>query len=106
MGVTRTAFAAAAPAWLPFRLQTRETNEQDPGVKLVLTKYEFTKVFVGCHEQGTRVATLQKNRIIIDSGIDFPNEQDIVSIRTEPVNNLLIDILVRDNLHSRAFSVG
>jgi hypothetical protein len=72
---------------LPFTLQTREPNEQDSGVKLVLTKYEFTKVFVGGHER-----------------IDFPNEQDIMSIQTEPVNNLLIDILVRNNPRSKAIA--
>jgi hypothetical protein len=93
---------------LPFRIQTREPNEHDAGVKLVLTEYEFTKVFVGGHEQCTRLATLQKNRTIVDPGIEFrnENEEDFVSIRAEPINNLSIDVLIRDNPHSRAFSVG
>jgi hypothetical protein len=128
MGATKTAFGAAVPAWRgpqtpglrPRHASSRRllqvrpsiqasdprTDEQDSGVKLVLPKYEFTKVFVGGHEQGTRLATLQENRIIVDSGMDFSNKQDIMSIRTVPVNNLLIDVFVRDNLHSRAFSVG
>ena len=64
------------------------------------------KSFVSVQEQGVRLATLQENRIVSDPGIEFRNRQDVVTIQTEPVNNLLIDVFVRDDLHSPDFSLG
>jgi len=44
--------------------------------------------------------------IIIDPRIEFGYKKDIVTIRAEPVNNLLIDVFVRDDFHRAVFSAG
>ena len=91
---------------LPFGFQAREPDKHDAQVKQVLSKYEFAEIFICGHEHRIRLATLQKNRVIVDPGIEFRDKQDFMSIRTKPVDNLLIDIFVSDDFHSPAFSLG
>ena len=91
---------------LPFGFQAREPDENDSRVEQVLAKYEFAEIFICRHEHRLGLTTLQKNRVIVNPGIEFRDKQDLMSIRTEPVNNLLIDVFVRYDLHSPTLSLG
>jgi hypothetical protein len=77
-----------------------------PEWSMVLSKYEFAEIFICSDEHRVRLATFQKNRVVVDPGIEFRDKQDFMPFRTEPVNNLLIDVFVRDDRHSPAFSLG
>jgi hypothetical protein len=91
---------------LPFRLQTPEPDEHDSRVVQALAKYQLVEILICGQEHRIQLATHQKNRIVVDTRIEFRDRQDFMSIRTEPVNNLLIDVFVRADLHSPAFSLG
>jgi hypothetical protein len=47
-----------------------------------------------------------ENRFIVDTGGEFGNKQDIVSVGTEPVDNLFVDALIRDDFHPATVSTG
>jgi hypothetical protein len=39
-----------------------------------------------------------ENRFIVDTGVKFGDEQNVVSIRAKAVDDLPVDVLVRDKL--------
>jgi ribosomal protein S16 len=47
-----------------------------------------------------------KYRVVVNARIEFRNVQDFVAQGAEPVDNLLVDTLVRYELHPAIFSKG
>ena len=49
---------------------------------------------------------MEENGFVVDTGIEFGNKQNLVSVSAQAVDNLPVDIFVRDDLHTGTFSTG
>jgi hypothetical protein len=87
-------------------IDTREANQHNSAVNLVLADYKFAEIFVGCQQNGIRRAASAENGFVVDSWLDLGDVQNLVAIAAEPVDNLPVDALVRNDLHPERVSTG
>ena len=71
-----------------------------------LAKNEIAKIFVGGQQDTIGLQAPTQYSLVVGSRIGLGNKQNIVPIRAQPVNDLLVDILVRQDLHARVYSIG
>jgi hypothetical protein len=71
-----------------------------------LAKHEFAEVLVRRYQNRIRFAAPAKDSLVVNSWVEFSDEQDIVASRTVPVDNLLVHALVRYEIHPAIVSRG
>jgi hypothetical protein len=75
-------------------------------VQQALAKNEISKIFVGGQKNTVCLSASIKHGLIVDPRGVLRDKQDIVSIRPKPVDNFLVDVLVRHDRHARTYSIG
>jgi hypothetical protein len=86
--------------------ETREADEQDSSVKEMLAEDKPSEILVRGQQDCVCLPALAENRFVVDTRVEFGNKQDIVSVSAEPIDNLLVDVLIRDDFHPASFSTG
>ncbi len=72
----------------------------------LLTEHKLAKVLVCGDQDRGRFAAKGQHCLVVDSGVQFRYIYNFVAVGSEPVDNLLVDVLVRDKSQLASFSIG
>jgi hypothetical protein len=88
------------------RCEPCKPYQKHSGMNQMLPENELAKVFIRYQEDSPATRALPENRFVVYARIQFRDEKNLVSTGTEAVDDLLVDVLVRNELHPVIFSVG
>ena len=101
--------AATNPAFMSCLTPARRTS-RTPRVRQALAKYvEIAKILVGRQKDCAGLQASIQYSPVVKAGVflnDIQNVTDFVSTCAEPVDDFLVDVLVRHDLHAWTCSIG
>lgn len=71
-----------------------------------LAENEIAKIFIRSEQYSIVLQASIEHCLVVDSGFRLSYIRNIVTVRAKPVHNFFVDILVRDDLHARTWSIG
>ncbi len=77
-----------------------------PRVNKLLAEDQRSKIFIRGQQNCICWPAVAENGFIVDPGSEFSNKPNVVSASAEPIDNLLVDALVRYYFSTRHFSTG
>lgn len=86
---------------LHLRLEALRSHQQNSRAQQALTEYEIAKVFVSGEQYAIGFPASNQYVMVVDSWDRLSDIHDIMAICAKPIDNLFVDILVRDDLHAR-----
>ena len=72
----------------------------------VLTEDKLSKIFIRGQQNCICLPAVAENAFVVDTGGEFSNKQNVMPVSAEPIDNLLVDALVRDYFQPATFSTG
>jgi len=91
---------------LYFGCNAIEPDQKYSRVLQPLPKNQLTEVFVGGQQNPTGIHASIQHSAIVNPGRSLGDKYDVVAVGAETVDNLLLDVLVRNDPHAGACSIG
>jgi hypothetical protein len=64
-----------------------------------LAKSQISEVLAGSYQDRVQLAAAAEDGLVLDTRIEFSDEQHVVAASAGAVDKVLVNILVRDDLH-------
>ena len=83
-----------------------EPDQKYSRVRQSLPKNQLAEVFVGSQQNPPVIHASIQHSAIVNPGRSLGDKYDVVAVSAETIDNLLLDVLVGDDPHADACSIG